>query len=93
MNANTTFTTENAERYLGTLCKHFGHKIPAKFANGTGHIEFPFGTCELSADPIGLSLHATADNRPDLDRVVQVVTSHLERFAFRENPQIQWAFQ
>lgn len=92
MNASTFFTTENAERYLGTLCKHFGHKVPVSYEPGSGRIELPFGQCVLSTDGTGLRLTATANDRPQLDKTIQVISSHLDRFAFRENPDLTWAF-
>lgn len=90
MNATTFFNTDNAARYLGTLCKHFGHKVPVTCDGRAGRIDFPFGNCALQADASGLSLRASAANQPDLDKTIQVITSHLERFAFRENPQLDW---
>ncbi|MDQ2095159.1 DUF2218 domain-containing protein [Rhodalgimonas zhirmunskyi] len=90
MNASTFFKTENAERYLGTLCKHFGHKVPVTHDTGSGRIELPFGHCALTADETGLSLTATASDLPQLDKTIEVISSHLDRFAFRENPQLDW---
>jgi hypothetical protein len=90
MNASTFFKTENAERYLGTLCKHFGHKVPVMHEPGSGRIELPFGHCSMTADAAGLSLTAVASDRPQLDKTIEVISSHLERFAFRENPQLDW---
>lgn len=90
MKAQTTFHTENAFRYLGTLCKHFGHKVPVQLDADRGRIEFPFGQCDLRADETGLSLTAIAADKPGLDKTVQVMTGHLERFAFRDNPQLDW---
>lgn len=90
MNASTFFKTENAERYLGTLCKHFGHKVPVTYEPGSGHIELPFGQCDLRAETAGLALTAEAADKPGLDKTIQVITSHLERFAFRENPDLTW---
>lgn len=91
MQASTSFTTENAERYLGTLCKHFGHKVPVEIEAGSGRIEFPFGQCVMHADKNGLSLVAKADDQSQLDKTIQVISSHLERFAFRERPNLKWA--
>lgn len=91
MDAQTTFNTERAGQYLASLCKHFGHKIPVQYDAQSGRIEFPFGQCRLSADAAGLRLTASAGNQPDLDRTIGVVTSHLERFAFRENPRLDWS--
>ena len=92
MNASTYFKTENAERYLGTLCKHFGHKVPVTHEPGSGRIELPFGEFTLSADAAGLSLIATAPDKPKLDKTIDVISSHLERFAFRENPTLDWTY-
>ncbi|PVH27800.1 DUF2218 domain-containing protein [Pararhodobacter oceanensis] len=90
MNASTFFNTPNAERYLGTLCKHFGHKVPVTHQPGSGRIELPFGHCELRADESGLQMTVEAPDQPQLDKMTGVITSHLERFAFRENPQLEW---
>ena len=81
-------------RYLGQLCKHFEHKIPATYDDGfhTGRIEFSSGTCELSADETSgeLVMTARAANETDLARVEDVVARHLVRFAFRETLEITW---
>ena len=90
MKASTFFTTENAERYLGTLCKHFGHKAPVTHELGSGRIDLPFGQCALRADAKGLTLTVTASDAAQLDRTIQVISSHLDRFAFRENPDLTW---
>ena len=92
MKAHTFFTTGNAQRYLGTLCKHFGHKVPVTHEPGSGRIDLPFGRCELRADETGLDLTITAGNRPALDKTIDVISSHLDRFAFRENPDLRWIF-
>ncbi len=77
-------------RYLGQLCKHFAHRIPATFSDAQGRIEFPSGTCELEASGDVLILRATAADAPSLSQVEGVVGSHLERFAFRDKPEISW---
>lgn len=92
MNATTHFTTEHAQRYLGTLCKHFGHKVPVTHSGREGTITLPFGACSLSASETGLTLSATADDQARLDQTVQVITNHLERFAFREEPELSWSY-
>lgn len=91
MDASTVFKTENAEWYLGTLCKHFGHKVSVNCAPGVGFIALPFGQCRLGADASGPRLTATAPDQPGLDRTIEVLTSHLECFAFREHPVLAWA--
>ncbi len=90
MQSQAIFETANAGRYLGTLCKHFGHKVPTGLTDGVGWIELPFGRCDLVASDVDLTLTASAEATADLSKVQKVLTSHLERFAFRENPALDW---
>ena len=82
--------TPRSARYLGQLCKHFAHKIPASYSGAQGRIEFPAGSCELEATDDLLILRAIAADAPSLSQVEEVVGSHLERFAFRDKPEISW---
>ena len=84
--------TAVAQRYLGQLCKHFQHKLPVTLTEGLGRIAFPAGACELEIPPGAelLVLRVTADDADTLARLEEVVTRHLERFAFRETIQIRW---
>ncbi|MGJ8595002.1 DUF2218 domain-containing protein [Sulfitobacter sp.] len=88
--SNAKFTTERASGYLQQLCKHFAHKIEVQFDPSTGLIKFPFGQCDLNADQGVLDLIVTAETQSDLTKACRVIGSHLERFAFRENPKIDW---
>ena len=90
MNSVAIFKTDRGAKYLATLCKHFGHKVESNFEGGTGWVQFPFGRCELHADDQRLELVAFADDVKHLGEVTKIVTSHLERFAFREDPKIEW---
>jgi hypothetical protein len=80
-------------RYLGQLCKHFGHKVPTTLDGDRGSITFPFGTCTLEAADDVLTMRAEAPDETDLARLEQVIGSHLERFTFRDKPEIAWARQ
>lgn len=82
--------TQMASRYLQQLCKHFGHKIPAECTPEEGSIRFPFGNCVLKATDDVLALQVSAATDEDLERMRGVIGSHLERFAFRDNPAIAW---
>lgn len=82
--------TPRSARYLGQLCKHFAHRIPASYEAGQGRIEFPSGICELEAAGDLLILRASAADSPSLAQVEDVVARHLERFAFRDKPEINW---
>lgn len=90
MKALASFQTTNAARYLAMLCTHFSKKVKAECDGDQGWVEFPFGRCEMTANDSQLEMRALADDRPLLDQVIRIVTSHLERFAFRENPILDW---
>jgi len=90
MNTSTTFETERASRYLKSLCHHFGRKVDAECSATAGWVQFRFGRCDMMADDSQLALTVSAEDQKHLDQVVHIVTSHLERFAFRENPKLAW---
>lgn len=90
MDAIATFPTAHAARHLTAMCKHFARKVPATFDERSGFVAFPFGRCDMTADAESLRLVATAADKRQLDEVVEVITRHLERFAFRENPNLTW---
>jgi hypothetical protein len=91
LTSSAIVVSEKASGYLQQLCKHFGHRVAVNFTPERGTIAFDFGSCALAASGNMLSLTATADNAVGLSRVQHVVASHLERFAFREKPEIAWS--
>ena len=93
MKTFATFETDGAGRYLKSLCQHFGRKVDAECTATAGWVQFPFGRCDMTADSSKLALTVSAEDEPCLNQVVQIVTSHLERFAFRENPALAWQSQ
>ncbi|MEO1557907.1 MAG: DUF2218 domain-containing protein, partial [Pseudomonadota bacterium] len=84
MHATATFQTQHATRHLAALCQHFSKRVTATLTGTSGHVAFPFGACDLAADEARLILTASASDADQLDLVIDVVTRHLERFAFRE---------
>lgn len=84
------FTTERASGFLQQLCKHFGHKVEVRVDPKSGLISLPFGQCALTADQGVLDLTVSAESQSDLTKSCRVIGSHLERFAFRENPKLDW---
>ncbi len=84
-------TTEMASRYLGQLCKHFEHKLPVTYEGQHGTIAFSAGACILDAvDANTLILRVEAGDETALPGLQDVVARHLERFAFRDKPEIVW---
>ena len=83
--------TEKAERYMKALVNHFSRKITASYEGNVGIISFPFGSSELVADGSSLILYAESKNEGNLNRVEQVVESHLARFTQDENLALTWS--
>ena len=79
--------THSASRYLQQLCKHWSHKMAVEFSAEAGTIDFPNG-CRLAmkADSDALDVVLSAPAGEDVERMREVVSSHLDRFAFREAP-------
>ncbi|OCP00456.1 MULTISPECIES: DUF2218 domain-containing protein [unclassified Ensifer] len=89
--ATTHFATEEGQKYLAQLCKHFAHKIDVEQAGDRAELRFSCGTGYLHATPDGLNIRARSPDDADLDDTKSVIESHLLRFAFREEPrQLHW---
>jgi len=79
--------TESASRYLQQLAKHWSHKMTVAFTPQEATIDFPNGArlaMVAAADALDVVLTVPADD--DVARMRDVVSSHLDRFAFREAP-------
>jgi uncharacterized protein len=90
LRAEARIATRLATRYLIQLCKHFEHRLPVVRVGEEGSITFPSGTCRLTAAEDLLVLGAQARDEEQLAQLEGVVTRHLERFAFRDKPEIAW---
>lgn len=90
MNKIATFKSERAGRYMTALCHHFGRKVDTNCEETSGWVQFPFGRCDMVVEDQELMLTAQAQDEDRLEQVVRIVTSHLDRFAFRENPELTW---
>lgn len=82
--------TANASGYLQQLCKHFAHKVEASFDGSKGSVLFEMGPCELAADEAMLTILCRAVTEEGGRLMQEVVGSHLARFAFREELEIEW---
>jgi len=79
--------TQSASRYLQQLAKHWSHKMEVRFTEQEGRIGFPGGAVlEMRADSQTLDVALTVPGGGDVERMRDVVSSHLDRFAFREAP-------
>ncbi len=84
-------TSDRAQGYLIQLCKHFGHKTEASFADNRRRIRFTAGLCELDAEDQGvLAITLSTADPAQLATLEDVLERHLRRFAFRQELAIQW---
>lgn len=91
LEASARFPTENGQKYLTQLCKHFAHKIEVDQSDGRGELRFSCGTGYLEANPDALGIRVEAPDDAQLTETKSVVESHLLRFAFREpSGPLQW---
>jgi len=90
MRSEARVKTKMAARYLAQLCKHFAHRLPVNHDGDTGRIEFPSGVCALRAEQDVLVLQVEAGDAEAREQLQAVIDRHLERFAFRDKPQIAW---
>ncbi|MEZ0004207.1 DUF2218 domain-containing protein [Sinorhizobium fredii] len=84
--ATTRFATENGQKYLTQLCKHFAHKIDVEQGDGRAELRFSCGTGYLQAGPDGLHIRVRSPDGANLAETKSVVEDHVLRFAFREEP-------
>jgi hypothetical protein len=83
--------TEKSRNYLIQLCKHFGHKIEATYADNMGRIVFNMGVCDLDADDTGvLVAEVSTTDESQLVTLEDIIERHLKRFAFKEELSVQW---
>ena len=82
--------TPNGRKYLAQLCKHFQHKLPAKWDENAGSIEFSIGQCRLSARESELEIVLASADAAQLAQLQDVVARHLLRFGFREELVVEW---
>ncbi len=85
--------THSASKYLQQLAKHWSHKMEVTFSEEEGRIAFPNrAVLEMRADSETLDVALTVPESEDVERMRGVVSSHLDRFAFREAPlTFDWA--
>ncbi len=78
--------TENGWKYLQQLCKHWAHKLEVELGEKSGIVRLSEAVATMRADDAGLTVELEAVSPEVLERMKGVVSSHLDRFAFREAP-------
>jgi uncharacterized protein len=78
--------TENGWKYLQQLCKHWAHKLEVELTEQKGVVKFGEATAVMTSDAEALTVEIEATSHEVLERMKGVVSSHLDRFAFKEAP-------
>ena len=73
--------TESGWKYVQQLCKHWAHKLEVELTDQKGVVKFAEATALMTSDA---KIEAVSEEV--LERMKGVVSSHLDRFAFREAP-------
>jgi uncharacterized protein len=78
--------TVNAAKYMQQLCKHWSHKLPVDLSGERGVVRFPDAVVAFEARADDLMVTIDSPEKAAVERMKDVVASHLDRFAFREAP-------
>jgi hypothetical protein len=84
--STATVPTENGWKYLQQLCKHWSHKLDVELDDQRGVVTFGEAKAVMTSDATSLTVTIDAVSPEVLERMQGVVSSHLDRFAFREAP-------
>ena len=89
--AHATVITEAAARYAKQLASHLGRKAEIRDEVEGLRVVLTAGNCLLVAGDHALGLRAQSGTTDGLERVQQVIGSHLERFGQREGLTVVWS--
>lgn len=78
--------TENGWKYIQQLCKHWSHKLTTELSDNKGVVTFENATAVMICDANAITVTIESEAQDVLERLKGVVSSHLDRFAFREAP-------
>jgi len=78
--------TDSGWKYLQQLCKHWAHKLEVELTDQKGVVKFDEATAVMTSEEHALTVEIEAQSDEVLERMKGVVSSHLDRFAFREAP-------
>lgn len=88
MIAYADIQTEQSERLMKRLGKHWGHKFPVETGEQESTITLPLGICHMfSTDILRVELCSDEQQMPTFQ---EVVADHLRRMASSEQLVIEW---
>lgn len=90
LSSTAKITTDNPQRLITRLCKHWSHKFPVSFDEQRGEIQLGLGPCLLEAQQGGLYVRVQAADSEQLLRLQTIVGEHLQRMAAAPLPEFTW---
>ncbi|NBA96548.1 DUF2218 domain-containing protein [Pseudomonas sp. R5(2019)] len=88
--SHSIIATDNAQRCLNRLCRHWAHKFAVELESDTGHIFFDPAQCWLSKVEGGLQVRLQTPHEAELNELEEVVAEHLQRMSAEEQLVIEW---
>ena len=89
--ATAAVATEAPARYAKQLASHFGRRCEVVEEADGVRIVFGDGDCLVRPGDGVLHLQVSAPSPPEVDRLTDVVGSHLERFGQRNELHVNWS--
>ena len=89
--AMAAVATATPARYAKQLASHFGRRCEVVEEAAGVRIVFGDGDCLVQPREDVLDLRVSAPSQPEVERLSQVVGSHLERFGQRNELQVSWS--
>lgn len=82
----------NAAKYLTVMCRHFARKVPAKWDDNEGRVDFSVGTSRfiLSSEKQVLTITCEAEGNKNLEVQKSIIESHVALFSRKEAIQLKW---
>lgn len=90
LQAQANIATENPQRIMNRLSKHWAHKLEVKLEESNSLIKLPMGGCELICAEQSLLVELNANTSEDLATMQKVVADHLVRMASPEELAVNW---
>lgn len=90
LTSQATLSTEQADKALYKLCKHFALKIPVDFDSEQAYIQFPYGECRIQRSNEVLAMTCAAANEELLAKVEWVINDHLGLMIKKPELQLEW---
>lgn len=80
----------NPRRHAGTRSGHGPDVQRVEWNETHGVIEFPFGTCDLTATEDALTIRLTADEPDALRHLQDMITARVETIGRRDDLEVTW---